>query len=250
MTLYADIAQQPVVLPDGAITLNQGEANRRLVIKPTATRIITLPSVGIIAGDIVQLHNLAASEKITPESSDGDDIASFQNGAMSMMALQAAPTDRTHWRILDVFGGANPSFHGHRTSSQFNIGTGFTKIRFTAKLFDTNDNFAEDAADTDVGGILSRFTPTVPGKYEIFVNIQFTPSDAHHLEVNINKNSDGHIFRDNPGSTANHSTGGSILLDMDGLTDYAEIAAANTTSADTIGGSITSTWFMGMRISL
>lgn len=129
-----------VSLPDSAVTLGKDEANRRLVITPTSPAIITLPSAGIVAGDVIELHNLAASVKITPEASGGQDIASFQNGSMRVLALQASPTASSHWRILDVVGGASPFFAAYVTSQNV-TSSGAVVVEFENTAEDNNDDF-------------------------------------------------------------------------------------------------------------
>ncbi|KKK84650.1 hypothetical protein LCGC14_2781230, partial [marine sediment metagenome] len=76
------------------------------IITPTTTRVLTLPTTDVKVGNKIHFTNLAATQEITIEASGGADIATFQDGSMSLMALQDTPTTAAHWRIMDVHGSA------------------------------------------------------------------------------------------------------------------------------------------------
>lgn len=155
------------VLSDAAHTLTIKDIGKKLVITPTATRIQTLPTTSIQAGDIIEIHNLAASESVTIESSDGDDIATWQNGSIKIIALQDTPTDQTHWSIAEALGGASPKFWVHRNGvDQSSIGVTAEIIRWTVADINIGNSFAVDADDSGGAGE-SRWTPGVPGTYVV-----------------------------------------------------------------------------------
>lgn len=167
-------------LVDSAKTFVVGDMNQIFVITPTVTRILTLPTTSVQAGDMIEIHNLAASQKITIEASGGADIASFQAGSMKLVALQATPTLDSHWRILDVYGGASPSFRVVLGSTQLNI-TAIDKVEFDTEDFDTNNNYDSTT--------LYRFTPTIPGGYLFIAQIEWVGIIANDvLRLFIYKN--------------------------------------------------------------
>lgn len=173
-----------LVLADSNITLTLAELFRALVQTPTANRIITLPSVGVEIGATVWLHNLATAQKFTIESSDGDDICQFQDGSMRLMALQDTPTDRTHWRILDVYGGASPFFSARLSATQSNITGPADQIEFDSERSDNNSNYDHVTN--------FRFTPTVPGTYLFSVYVAWAALTAGDVCV-ISLREDGAV---------------------------------------------------------
>lgn len=164
-----------ILLSDAAVTLSRAELNRRLVMTPTIVRVITLPTTGVIAGEMAWLQNLATSVKFTIEASGGVDIASFQNGSMQLMALQNAPTLATHWRILGVDGGASPCFHVHKNGTVQSVSSStYVKIVWSTEEFDTNDDF--DLTN-------ERWQPSVPGKYLLTMVTALSSADRPYLSL-------------------------------------------------------------------
>lgn len=147
-----------------------------------------------------------------------------------------------------------PSFHAHRnTTDQTSVADGvWTKVKFTTEEYDTGDCFNADANDDDAGGLESRFTPAVAGKYLLYGAVSFLDLNAANLVgLDIWKN----------GATANRmvfqrqsaSTPGwahiSVIVDSD-ANDYFELAAfQNGGGAETIDGPVAYTYFGGSRIA-
>lgn len=151
------------ILDDANVVLTSADLFRPLIQTPTANRVITLPTTGVGAGATIDLHNLATAQKFTIESSDDDDICQFQNGSMKLMALQDAPTDMTHWRILDGSGGARPNFQVSLSADQAIAVTTDVVVEFDTIDIDNNDNF---------DGITNyEWIPTVPGTYEFHITL-------------------------------------------------------------------------------
>ena len=128
------------------------------------------------------------------------------------------------------------SFHVNRSGSNQAV-TPWTKIIWTNEVFDTNGNFAN-----------SRFTPTVPGKYifELTVGCNTTTSIC---EVGIYKN--GVVVAGSWGGAAggNYASGHvSIILDMNGTTDYVE-TYVNGGNSTAIFGNTAYTNFSGALLS-
>jgi hypothetical protein len=115
-----------------------------------------------------------------------------------------------------------------------------TKLHFNTKVFDTNANF--DATTN------YRFTPTVPG-YFLF-NLQAHCSDAGiYCAVDIYKNGSVVGTQFNPaGGISNALAATSIILYMNGLTDYVEGFVQNNNGVS-INGSGVTTYFSGVMLS-
>lgn len=174
----------PALLADAAKTFVVGDMDRVFLITPTATRILTLPTTSVTAGQIIEIHNLAAAQKITIEASGGTDIATFQDGMMRLVVIQATPTTAAHWRILEVSGGASPMFKAKISSSQLITTANPVKVQFNQEFIDNNGNYDPTTN--------FRFTPTVPGTYEFIIqipitNINLTDQDQH-IELRENGN--------------------------------------------------------------
>lgn len=235
----------PQLLDDAAVTLVEDDG-RLFTITPTTTRIITLPTTGILAGESIEIHNFAATEKITIESSDGDDIASFQDGHMVLMAKQDTPTDRTHWEIVRVSGGASPSFYAHRDNvNQTNI-TGFDVVEFdsiaSSQGFDNNNNYNVTTF---------KFEPSVPGTYMIGAFIEWSAlvaSDALDFYILLNSTTFGKDSME-ADNTVNETQSTSGISIANGSTDDFNVAAQNAgRDTSSILGLKGSSGFWGYRI--
>ncbi|MDX1923257.1 MAG: tail fiber domain-containing protein [Alphaproteobacteria bacterium] len=108
-----------------------------------------------------------------------------------------------------VAGASGPSFLVNRNGVNQTVSTGgWTKIQFTNEVFDTNNNFDNTTN--------YRFTPTVAGKYIFVLNVS-SPSDST-LAAAIFKNG---VVQSVQSSTY-YRNAVSIVLDMNGTTDYVE----------------------------
>ena len=165
------LPQIKIVLPNAAVTLGSDEINHIFVITPTVTRIITLPTTGVVVGDTIEIHNASATVKITVEASGGGDIASFRDGSMRLMCITATPTTAAHWRMVEATGGANPYFDVEKTSNQ-EAGTAQEIITWDVINEDNNGDF-------DLGN--EWFLPTVPGLYDIGAALTWAGPNAGDL---------------------------------------------------------------------
>lgn len=206
---------------DTANTLTLLDVGHPLIFDPSTTRIQTLPTTGVLLGDIVRIVNIAAAQKITVESSDGDDILTFQNGSVDMMALQAAPTDRTHWRMMNNTGGASPYCWAFReavlAAQDF---TTATEIILDAEIKDNNSDFNISNG---------RFNPKITGTYRVSASARITlwAPDAGGALVFIRKNglsSSGNNISGSIMLADSSSDDGygnvSGILELDGINDY------------------------------
>jgi uncharacterized protein YaiE (UPF0345 family) len=141
-------------------------------------------------------------------------------------ARPASPTTgqygyNTTYGGVEVYNGSawdtitgGPAFSVYLSSSQsFSSGT-FTKIQFSAKEFDTNNNF-----DITTN---YRFTPTVAGYYQI--NLSFGISNTQTGERTIGVYKNGSLYKQFTDITATYIwvISGSCLVYLNGSTDYIE----------------------------
>jgi len=108
-----------------------------------------------------------------------------------------------------MVSGNMPAFSAYLGTSQSVSGSVLTKILFDTKDFDTNNNFAS-----------SRFTPTVAGYYQLNANL--TTSTATAATVRFYKNGIQYAIGNDIISYVN-AIGGSILVYLNGSTDYVEV---------------------------
>ncbi len=117
-----------------------------------------------------------------------------------------------------VSNSAQVAFSAHRNGTNQTVTNGgYTKMLFTTEEFDTNNNF-----DTTT----SRFTPTIAGKYLIQANAYCGDNTVYCL-VAIYKN--GSLFKANISrQTVATVAETSVLVDMNGTTDYVEAYVYNS----------------------
>ena len=107
-----------------------------------------------------------------------------------------------------------PSFLATRGSSDQSISAStWTKVQFNSEIFDT-DNMYDPSTNY-------RFTPTVAGKYYIFVNL-YTSTPNTHIYVSLYFNGNSNL----PVMAVDGSQGGGAyignVLVFDGVDDYVE----------------------------
>jgi len=141
-----------------------------------------------------------------------------------------------------------PAFEAYLSSDQTLTNATVTKVQFDTKVFDT-DNCYDNSTNY-------RFTPTVAGKYYVFVNLKHQSSSADGVVAgysHIYKNGSSYKrtqFNTNTHqpSALNVSVNG--IIDMNGTTDYLEgFGYVNQTSGSPRfdAGSL-ATYFLAYRI--
>ena len=117
-------------------------------------------------------------------------------------------------------GGVNTPFFQAVMSGNQSLSAGSTtKITFNTEIFDTNSNY-----DSSTN---YRFTPTVAGKYQFDVSLQFAAGGSQLLycyayiykngsAIKISQND----FQNNAANT--HNATASYIIDMNGSSDYVE----------------------------
>jgi hypothetical protein len=124
-----------------------------------------------------------------------------------------------------------PAFRAYMPSPQTISGNTFTKLNFTAEVFDTNSNY-----DTST----SRFTPTVAGYYQITGSIYESTTAQLYIYKNGAADATGPYWT-SVGFVVNG------LVYLNGSTDYVEIYMFS--NAITIGSpNVTTTQFSGALV--
>ena len=129
----------------------------------------------------------------------------------------------------------SPAFSASASTQTSLPASTFTKVLFATEEFDTNNNFAS-----------SRFTPTVPGYYQINASVQMLGT-VPYATAAIYKNAVAYkISSQEQGSQIDPVKTLSALVYLNGSTDYIEIFAFNgSASAVNTVASATATWFDG-----
>lgn len=131
--------------------------------------------------------------------------------------LTADSTAATGLAWTTVSGGASgPAYSAYRSGTTQSVGAAtFTKMQLNAEFFDTDSCYDPST--------LYRFTPTKAGKYQIDLVGEFDQSSASRCIFAIYKNGSSYVrVYDNTTSYAAPTGGGSVIIDMNGSTDYIE----------------------------
>lgn len=149
------------------------------------------------------------------------------NGSGSITGLSAGGLPDATIQQADLatgVAGTGPAFNASLSGTQSISATTWTKVTFGNERFDTNNNFAS-----------SRFTPTVAGYYLLAASSYYASNPSQAI-MTISINGAGSTGYDiSRQSTAGAGTlSGSMVLYMNGSTDYAEIYFYSANS-NTIG---------------
>lgn len=211
---------------------------------------ITSPQEGMITylkdTDVTQYYSGSAYVTIggsaSPLTTKGDlygftttnaRVAVGTNGQV----LSADSTEATGVKWTTPASTSLPAFSASANTTQSISTNTSTKITFGTEQFDTNSNFAS-----------SRFTPTVAGYY--VVNAGLILVQGSNLgQLQIYKN--GSIYKVFAGSFAAECyLVGSVVVSMNGSTDYLEMYAYGNGSSPVIqgGADAAATWFTGVGV--
>lgn len=118
----------------------------------------------------------------------------------------------TQSKLAANVAGNGPAFDATADGTQVVSSGVYTKILFPIEVFDTNSNFTS-----------SRFTPTIAGYYQI--NASWSVNTTGETVIAVYKN--GSVFRYlfDINMTALYTQTGTILMYLNGSTDYVEIYA-------------------------
>ena len=130
-----------------------------------------------------------------------------------------------------------PAFSCLMASDQTIAGGVFTKVQFNLKEFDTNTNF--DAVTN------YRFTPTVSGYYQCNGSV-YPSTTVSSVQAVIYKN--GSMFKRGFSTSTNGMAQVSVLIYMNGTTDYIELYTYIGGTTPTISNNDSLTWFQAALV--
>ncbi len=181
------------------------------------------------------------------------DEDTMSSDSSSHLATQQSIKAYVDTQVTGIVTNSAFSVHRNAVATTYNFASTIAKkIRFTTEDYDTNSDFAIDAADTDSGGVLSRFTPTVAGKYLLIVGILTSSNlnDQTWYEPLIYKN--GSLEKSVRLRMSGTASSGAILtatVEANGSTDYFEAWYNGNTAGNTnLSGAVDGTFFQGSKI--
>ena len=157
-------------------------------------------------------------------------LAGNTSGSLTVNVPAVAGTNTATFPAVTgtvMVSGNMPAFSAYQSSTQTLSSSTTTKITFTTKEFDTNNNFAS-----------STFTPTVAGYYQINASVAWSTNNyltVAYIYKNGSNNKSG-VQGVNGICTVNS------LIYLNGSTDYVEIYAFTITSQGTAIG-LAATYF-------
>jgi fibronectin-binding autotransporter adhesin len=140
-----------------------------------------------------------------------------------------------------VSAAVAPSLSVYRSTTQTVTANTPTKLAFDTVTFDTNNNWS--AAN-------NRYIPTIAGKYLVLVSATtVSAASADYISSQIMKNGVevGQAGEISAGAGQGLETTGSVIVDMNGTTDYIE--GWTTTSRTSITGAASSTYMYASLIA-
>jgi hypothetical protein len=135
-----------------------------------------------------------------------------------------------------MVSGNQPAFSAAANSSQSLTANTATKLLFAIEEFDTNNNFAS-----------SRFTPTVAGYYQINAAYVAASIGRTYSVIYLYKNGIEYKIGQAGNNTVGIGTSFSVLVYLNGSTDYVEIYALNGLTQSTSGTS-SENYFQGVLV--
>ena len=156
------------------------------------------------------------------------------------------------FNVAGTLGSAltnTPAFHAYRSSSQSLSTTTMNKVEFDTEVFDTAGAYDKDTN--------YRFTPQTAGKYVVYATV-FTggassgSSTSGGFITNIKKNgSDAsynafYLYNNTTGVDGSKSA--SIVLDMNGSSDYVECFTYSRQNTTSIAGAPEYTYFGSYKL--
>ena len=188
-------------------------------------------SYTISGSNIVFASALTASDSIDFITVLGDvlNVGTVSDGTIGLAKLSATGTkDATTFlrgdNTFQTIGTNTPAFLAKLSSDQSISDNTLTKVQFDTEDFDTNSNY-DNATNY-------RFTPTVAGKYFVYASVWLESNSNTNFNRGysiIKKNGSTTLVqsiqdsRDNP--TGAYSSTPSIVVSMNGTTDYLEVQA-------------------------
>lgn len=138
----------PQLTADADRTYAREDMGKTFVLTPTATRVQTLPTTGIEAGEVISFVNLSDTFAVTVEASGGQDIWTFIGKEIVLRAAQDEPTTQAHWRVIKGKVGIIDS----QVTQVGNVGAGEDDLMTFTLLANTLDKDGQALKITAAGG--------------------------------------------------------------------------------------------------
>jgi hypothetical protein len=210
----------------------------------TGNKTLTLGGT-LVSSDIVEVHylnivgqtvnpsaNSVGSSQLTADVITGQtELASGVASTDELLISDAGTLKRVD---VSLIGGNNtPSFYATLTSDQTINDATATKVQLNNEILDTDNNFDNSSN--------YRFTPTTAGKYLIFGAVMLNAQSNTNMdafEFYLQKNSTvvaqtTNTFLNNPIKEMQGTL--SVVVDMDGSSDYIEMYAYIDTGSNGAG---------------
>jgi hypothetical protein len=130
-----------------------------------------------------------------------------------------------------MVSGNMPAFFARMSTNQSVTASTATKVIFNSEVFDTNNNYDPSTN--------YRFTPTVAGYYQVNAFINWGGFATTQGNIFLYKNGSTYGTTFTPGSGYGYNNMISMIMDLNGSTDYVEVYAQNS-SNETLFGSTSS----------
>ena len=210
----------------------------------TGNKTLTLGGT-LVSSDIVEVHYLnIVGQTVNPSANSVGSSQLTADVITGQTALAVAPASTDELLISDagvlkrvdvsLIGGNNtPSFYATLTSDQTINDATATKVQLNNEILDTDNNFDNSSN--------YRFTPTTAGKYLIFGAVMLNAQSNTNMdafEFYLQKNSTvvaqtTNTFLNNPIKEMQGTL--SVVVDMDGSSDYIEMYAYIDTGSNGAG---------------
>ena len=158
-------------------------------------------------------------------------IAGNTSGAITLSAPNVSGTNTATLPAATgtvMVSGNMPAFFARMSTNQSVTGSTTTKVIFNSEVFDTNNNYDPSTN--------YRFTPTVAGYYQVNAFICWGGFASTQGNIFLYKNGSTYSSTFTPGSGYGYNNMISVIMDLNGSTDYVEVYCGNS-SNETLFGS-------------
>lgn len=211
----------------------------------TATNGTTVTlALGASLGDLIVTESFYVSSVLNAIPATAGAVNSTYIADNAITTAKIAPGAVIQADLAPGVAGNGPAFSAYATTAQTITSNTYTKIQFNAESFDTANCF-----DSTTN---YRFTPTIAGYYQVNVSLYWNGSIAGESIVALYKNGsfDKNIANFFGASSAKiYVQGGSVLLYMNGTTDYIEIYGFQNSGGNiSTGTTATSNFFQACLV--
>lgn len=232
----------------GATILTASDYGKEVICTGSSAYALTLPTVTSNANKFIDIFSQTTSNAIVTITPASGTIAGQATIAIGSGDGVRIMNDGTNWWVLNTW--LQPvNFRATLSAVQSIADNSITKVNYDGTTFNIGGFF--DTATNH------RFTPLMPGKYSLYHAINFAQKaanpvlEAAYIYINNAQQSVGQVYL--TANNAQFSITASLLLSMNGSTDYAEgfcYQSSGATNLNLNASTGNSTIFCGYRISL